>query len=393
VTSQTVGVWWNRTASEATAYSWVENVAQFNNSSGYCPQTTGNLNQQNVTTTLSSIMPWLGMRRCNITSQGIVTAIAGQCGYTDTPLTPGVNVGWILPAFHYATDHLTTADTYKWYISPTGAATDTIRGSSVTWKLHPAFIRNGLRKPYIVLGAYGGYVQTVGATSYLTSQAGVIPTDNTTYANFQTYAANVGNGFQLMDWAAIAAYQLTYLLEYGGFNSQTLLGQGNTTGSTTAIAGTTAAYGNNSFGTQDATTPVSFHGLENPYGDLNKYVEGVNINNGEIWVTDHGPYAYSTFGPPYVDTGLSIPTSGSAVCVTDIVSSATYDYLFLPATASGAYMTTKLCDAYTYASGMRILVNGGLHNYTSANGMFQNMPASSSTPSVQYGARLMYIPQ
>ena len=429
MTSQTIGILWVRTAAEASAYSWLENLAQFN-SGGYCPQTNGNVNQKSVTAYLNSVSPWSGMRRCNILSNGIITAWQNAsltgCGYTDTPTTPTKQVGWTLPAFYYWTYHLKTTDdanTYRWFISPTGSSNDTISAASFPadvntgtlsgftgwpysppWKLHPAFSRGGVRKPYIVLGAYEGHITGTNPNFYLNSTSGVTPTGSSgpsgwtgTIAQFRSAGQKVGTGWGIHDYLSVCAYQLPYLIEYGGFNSQLLLGGGNTNSAGALNTGATALNGNTSYGVSGAyTSAVSYRGLENPYGNIDLFVDGINMNNGlDPWIADHG-FVSDTFVAPYTDTTLGGNITG--YFISDIGVNATYDYGFIPS-ASTASATTKLCDMVTIGySNPYIMFNSGFYGSDSANtgtaGMFTAFLSKlSSYTAAPLGARLMYIPQ
>ena len=422
MTSQTIGISWVRNAAEASAYTWLENLSGYNDSggtySGHCNQTHGAANQALVTTYLNSVSPFSGMRRCNITSNGIITAVQNSagtgCGYTATPSTPTNQVGWILPAFYYYTNHTPGSDdTYRWYISPaqdlaTANSRDTVGGSAVTWKLHPAFSRGGVAKPYIVLGAYEGIVSGTTPTFYLNS-TGANTTQPTTSGNppasftaniasFRTAANNVGTGWGIQDFNSLAAVQLSYLLEFGGFNSQVLLG-GGYTATTLQNTGTTAANGNATVGTTASyTTPVSYRGLENPYGNIYKFIDGINIKSYDPWIADNGftsaVPAFYTAPTPYIDTGLAIgQTAGYAG---NITTTATYDYGFLPA-ATGGSASTQLCDYFNPATGNVVMYHGGSYNIGGTDayaGMFYyNMLYGNTTTGAGLGARLMYIPQ
>jgi len=428
MTSQTIGISWNRTASEATAYSWLENLAQFN-SGGYCPQGYGNVNQANVTAYLNSVLPFAGMRRCNILSNGIITAWQNAsltgCGYTDTPSTPTTQAGWTLPAYYYYTNHTPGVDnTYRWYISATGAATDTVNGSAVTWKLHPAFSRGGVPKPYIVLGAYEGYVNG----GYLNSTAGVIPTTNQTITTFRGYANAVGAGWNLQDYLSTCAVQLPLLMEMGGFNSQLFVGAGITnitaeshrvegcrTGWTSTLA---AANGGTNLGnttgngvtfttstadglvSPDTATSgnsaVSYRGLENFWGNIGTLYDGINIlaTSGAVWVADNG-FAVDTFSPPYNDTGVVALVSSVNYCTSDILASASFDYGFLASAVSGTNFGIKLCDIYTSgSSGVdRIPAGAGYWPQGAYAGPWMINLIGTAASYTSCGARLMYIPQ
>jgi hypothetical protein len=249
--------------------------------------------------------------------------------------------------------------------------------------LHPAFIRNGINKPWIASGAYEGY----NNSGKLESKAGVTPTVGT-LANLRGYAAARGAGWGVFDYLTLCAVQITYLIEYGGFNAQTLLGKG-ITNTTTQLTGLTTSNGNTTYGTSaDYTHAMSYRGLENVYGNAGHVIDGINIKgNYDPWIADHG-FACDTFAAPYVDTGLTLPSSSNAF-ITDINVSSTYDYVFLPLACSGGNYLIKLTDAAYITTGNRILGSYG-YNGTDSCGMFELYCPSSTWGND--AARLMYIP-
>ena len=299
-----------------------------------------------------------------------------------------------------------------------------------TWKYHPAFIRNTVSKPYLVLGAYEGHTTGSGGSQILNSTAEVLPTTNLLCAGARTYAQNIGsglsyNGWGQQDFLSRCAVQLAYLIECGGFNSRLLIGTGIgnlssethrgtgvRTGWTSTLA---AANGGTNLGNlsglgvafTDSTIDglyvadtavsgnqaVSYRGLENPWGNIEEWLDGLNVTNYIPWVADNS-FAVDTFTAPYTSTGFTLPAGGWA---TDIAVSPTFDYTFIPSAASGGGYTVKLAYYYSNPGASTNFLgttswswNSGMNN---TDMMFLHFVYTSANYLGSVGGRIMYIPQ
>ena len=353
----------------------------------------------------NAINPFGTMQRVNLLDNGVVSAVYGDRCYTDVDTGVMGQCMVRIPKFWYATD-FSVAGTYKWYISDTGNETIDVGGSPTAWRVHPEFIRNGVTKDHIYLSAYEGYYNP--STLKLESGSGHQPTASKTIAQFRTAAELRAGGapglWEQQDYLTTCLVQLLYLLEYGGFNSQTLLSIGVTNitdDSSTNMAintGYTAPLGNASgqvavvhYQTAQTTYAMSYRGIENFYGNTWKFVDGINIKADYMpWVADHG-FASDTFASPYVDSKLTVSSADGFV--SDIVTENTVpsDYGFLPSATAGS-SSRKLCDYYYRAAGNRIAMAGGAWNAGSSAGAFYwYLYAASSASNRSMGARLLYI--
>ena len=108
--------------------------------------------------------------------------------------------------------------------------------------------------------------------------------------------------------------------------------------------------------TSQTTTPMSYHGIENFYGNIYKWVDGINIKaNYNPWIANNG-FASNVFAPPYVNTTLTLPAANGYV--SNLAYAAGFGGAFLPASAAGS-STTYLCDYYYQASGNMSAFFGG----------------------------------
>jgi hypothetical protein len=331
-----------------------------------------------------------GLRRCNLWDDGTPTAYYGDRCYTDTDIANMGQAMVQIPKFYYYMEYDAGTTTYYWFVT-TNASTTIDVGLGIgpqAVKIHPAFTRNTVTKNDIYLGAYEGFVNA--PSGKLESKSDVAPTASINIAQFRIAAqlrAGVADKWEINDYLTTSAVQLLILIEYGGFNSAALLGQG-LTNTTIQNTGLTASYGNTSYGvTSDGTHAISYRGIENFYGNVHKHIDGLNIKaDHNPWIADHG-FVSDTFAAPYVDTTLTLYASSDYAG--DIATTATIDYGFLPS-AGGGSASTKLCSYYMQITGNAHALFGGRKDWPI--GMFSILPmlvAVSAT--ADYGARLMYI--
>jgi len=272
--------------------------------------------------------------------------------------------------------------------------------------LHPAFMKDGVFVPYRYYGAYDACVfngsvyesglnydnnwtsgqnwSAYGAAAKLSSVSGVYPAVGATRANFRTMAANRGTGWREVDFYLESLVQLLYLVEYGSFNSQAKLGDGNVavstgypapsgnqTDSPHSVAGKSNSLGNASTNTTTGavsatrdTAFMSYRGIENWYGNCWNWVDGFNINDNQGYVSnvrstfaDDTATGYDSIGAPMINS------NGWVTNVQQI------PFGFLPSAVGGG-STTYLADYYYNNSGWRVALFGGAANSGASAGAF-----------------------
>ena len=353
-----------------------------------------------------NVYPWAGIRRCILNDSGQIVAYYGESGFVENGSTGQVMVR--IPKFYYRAESFTNG--YRWYVSPKPQG---------GFRVHPAFIRNGVEKDCIYFSAYEGCLYDVSASSYITNDAQVADftagtgdklssianakpcsglTQNLTLPNSRILAHNRGSGWELQDFLTSSAIQLLYLIEYATFNSQAQIGRGvvdKTDDNSTNMAvntGATSSLGNASgkaSGT-DGLVSVSYRGIENFWGNIWKWVDGLNIQaDGKPWVADHS-FASDTFTSPYTYlNGTLATTNGYAK---DILFNSSIDCGFLP-TVVGGSEDSYLCDYYWQNTGNRVALLGGYwYHGSSAGALCWRLASVSSTRDRTIGARLLYVP-
>ena len=261
---------------------------------------------------------------------------------------------------------------------------------------------------YVLNDASGvSFVATTG--DVLSSVASIKPVsgwkNSLTIVNTRVLARNRGTGWEQQDYLTTCGLQLLYLIEYGGFNTQTLLSAGVTNVTDDALTNmsiNTGYTGSKSGGTQlgnasgevtvthyqtaQTTKSFSFHGVENFYGNLWKFVDGINIANNVLWFADNG-FVSDQFSTPYVNTGLTLHNANGYA--TDIKVNNNYKYQFLASVVGGS-SSTYLTDYYYQATGNRIaLFGGGWSTGGAAGGFHWDLNGASGSVGRALGGRLL----
>jgi hypothetical protein len=355
-----------------------------------------------------SIYPWSDIKRCNLADNGTVNDYFGDVGYIEDGTNGQVMVE--IPKFYSRYEYATNPAgdrIVRWYISE-----EEITGFTA---LDKAFIRNGNNNDYYYIGAFDANAYDVSGTAYITddsqivdftastgdilsSIAGVKPLSGASQSahivNCRTIAQNRGTSWQLQDFLGSTAIELLLLIEYGTFNSQGVIGQGITgkasgSGNESENTGATSFLGNVS-GRADGTnnlSAISYRGIENFWGNINNWVDGLNIKaDRQPWVADYG-FESNKFSSPYSDLGVTLPSSNGFVTNIHDLQNA-----FLPSAVGGS-SSTGLFDSYFQNTGNRVARLGGDWIGALVAGAWcwaLNNDSSFSFRAV--GARLAFIP-
>lgn len=393
-------------------------------------------------TSFDAIHCFGGRRRCNITDDGVVVAYQGDAAFTTTgALTQAVTIGETTyavgtkvqvmveqPKFYYKVVPLLTqivseGENYgqhmrkgRYYVSNTPKA---------GFKLHPAFIRNNVEHDIIYLSAFEGSLYDASASAYILDDAQVADfsndmlssianakpmsglTQNLTRANTRKLAQKRGTGWEQSYVATVSASQLLMLIEYTSFNMQTAIGNGNvskTDDGTTNMAentGATVTLGNASGVVTNANgiQIVSYRGEENPYGNIWKWVDGINVQNpspfaagqhGKVYVADNG-FADNVSESPFKDTGIC-PACGEGY-VSAFGYSEEFDWLFIPTEHTGNTSLPVGDYVWNNNPGWRVTrIGGSWDNGANAGAFCWSLNYDTSYRYRNFGGRLVYVP-
>lgn len=240
--------------------------------------------------------------------------------------------------------------------------------------------RGTTRKEKFYLGAYKGYTNS----SKLRSLSGKTPTVNQTIGTFRTQAQANGEGYENSGFYQLIFRQVMYILKYKNLNSQTALGQGYTGGSAAVATGGTNTNGMD-YGTTSSTTRVKLFGLEDFWGNVWEWIDGVVTDSTRniLTATDN----FNDSGSGYTNQGQGATSNIGGYMS---VPQGTTKTGFLAKTVGGSE-TTYFCDcAYLYASCVTMF-GGDWSNGSNAGAFRLIVYNASSYSSSNIAARLMYL--
>lgn len=384
-----------------------------------------------------------GRKRCCVSNDGTILAYYGDNGYSEDGSNGQVMV--YQPKFYYRVVplrleknsvsglgyHIRKANYYVTDKPQTG------------FKIHPVFIDgNGNEVNYVLFSAFEGSMYDVSTSTYvndgtntdttigkgdlLCSVSGVKPISGVkkplTKTNAETMAVNRGSGWHLETIKATMANTLLMVIEFGTLNSQTALGDGvvSITGdisfNRSSLTGSTAALGNAS-GTASETVSeiggtettynvngkvsVSYRGVENPWGNIWKHIQGINIwgngtmAGGQPYIADGlSDFSETTHTGNYKAVGFTLPNASGYINAFGY-GKTEYDWLLLPSEIGGTSAlpvgdctyTTPNLNGYRIArfgSDCSYGVNGGASCWHCAHGVGAYHRI--------IGCRLLYVP-
>ena len=383
-----------------------------------------------------------GRRRCNVADDGTILAYYGDDNYADDGSNGQVMV--YQPAFYYRVVPLifdkntTTGVGYhlrkaKYYISDT---------PYLGFRRHPAFYdENGNEVEYVLMSAYEGSMYDVSASKYvndgtntstvieagdlLCSVAGVKPISGLkktlTKTNAEKLATNRGTGWHLETIKVTSANQLLMMVELGTMNTQTAIGQGavsvidNSSYNCSSYTGSTASLGNTTGqatktinergGTETTYTAsgklsITYRGVENPWGNIWKHIQGINIYGngamagGQPYIANNFAFNESKSGDNYEAVGFTLPNTNGYVNAMGY-GSKEFDWLLMPSEVGGtsALPVGDYCCVNSDLKGYRIALWGGYWlDGPCAGGFYWFCARSVGHCSQAIGGRLSYIP-
>lgn len=229
----------------------------------------------------------------------------------------------------------------------------------------------------------GAYKASANGTK-LYSCSGQSPLVSQTIGTFRTYANNRGTGYEQMTFYVRTFLCCAYLLRFGNLNSQAAVGQGYVNASERTNTGATNAQGMN-YGTTSQTTQIKCLGLEDLWGNVHEWVDGIFSSSTRNILTAIYNKDMNDTGSGYQDNG-----QGATVNIGNYMSvpQGTTETGFVAKEVSGS-ATTYFCD-YTYLYASLIAYASGYYGDTDSAGVFVlsvNYSASSSAATV--GGRLI----
>lgn len=383
-----------------------------------------------------------GRKRCNVADDGSIVAWYGDADYKEDGSMGQVMV--YQPKFYYLVcpveyDPIDTGIGYhlrkaNYYVSEKPRA---------GFRLHPAFYdASGNEIDYFLTSAYEGSIYDASASAYLlndeqvmntgedkfSSIAGARPasgsSQNLTRPNIEAMAQNRGTNWHGDLIKQVSAEQMLMIIEMGMMNLQTAIAQGvvslpwttgsDTTSSYAAATGSTASLGNGTGRaektttyeggvakeyTVDGKTSVCWRGKENFWGNIWKFVYGINIwgngkmGGGQPYICSDFSFAESKNSGNYEPAGFTVTNANGYISAMGY--STACDWLFIASECLGnsslpvgdyTYITVNL-NGYSIARLGGGWIVGGV-----AGGFCWALNYGVGVRSRIVGGRLVYIP-
>ena len=383
-----------------------------------------------------------GRKRCNVADDGSIVAWYGDADYKEDGSMGQVMV--YQPKFYYLVcpveyDPIDTGIGYhlrkaNYYVSEKPRA---------GFRLHPAFYdASGNEIDYFLTSAYEGSIYDASASAYLlndeqvmntgedkfSSIAGARPasgsSQNLTRPNIEAMAQNRGTNWHGDLIKQVSAEQMLMIIEMGMMNLQTAIAQGvvslpwttgsDTTSSYAAATGSTASLGNGTGRaektttyeggvakeyTVDGKTSVCWRGKENFWGNIWKFVYGINIwgngkmGGGQPYICSDFSFAESKNSGNYEPAGFTVTNANGYISAMGY--STACDWLFIASECLGN--SSLPVGDYTYITvnlnGYRIArLGGGWPDGGDAGGFYWTLVDGVGIRARIIGGRLVYIP-
>lgn len=383
-----------------------------------------------------------GRKRCNVADDGSIVAWYGDADYKEDGSMGQVMV--YQPKFYYLVcpveyDPIDTGIGYhlrkaNYYVSEKPRA---------GFRLHPAFYdASGNEIDYFLTSAYEGSIYDASASAYLlndeqvmntgedkfSSIAGARPasgsSQNLTRPNIEAMAQNRGTNWHGDLIKQVSAEQMLMIIEMGMMNLQTAIAQGvvslpwttgsDTTSSYAAATGSTASLGNGTGRaektttyeggvakeyTVDGKTSVCWRGKENFWGNIWKFVYGINIwgngkmGGGQPYICSDFSFAESKNSGNYEPAGFTVTNANGYISAMGY--STACDWLFIASECLGN--SSLPAGDYTYITvnlnGYRIaLLGGAWAGGGVAGGFCWYLAGGVGNRDRDIGGRLVYIP-
>lgn len=383
-----------------------------------------------------------GRKRCNVADDGSIVAWYGDADYKEDGSMGQVMV--YQPKFYYLVcpveyDPIDTGIGYhlrkaNYYVSEKPRA---------GFRLHPAFYdASGNEIDYFLTSAYEGSIYDASASAYLlndeqvmntgedkfSSIAGARPasgsSQNLTRPNIEAMAQNRGTNWHGDLIKQVSAEQMLMIIEMGMMNLQTAIAQGvvslpwttgsDTTSSYAAATGSTASLGNGTGRaektttyeggvakeyTVDGKTSVCWRGKENFWGNIWKFVYGINIwgngkmGGGQPYICSDFSFAESKNNGNYEPAGFTVTNANGYISAMGY--STACDWLFIASECLGN--SSLPVGDYTYITvnlnGYRIArLGGSWGSGGGAGGFYWYLAHGVGYRNRSVGGRLVYIP-
>lgn len=209
---------------------------------------------------------------------------------------------------------------------------------------------------YVLVGKYEGS----GSASRVYSKSGATVLVNITRGNFRIGCKANGKGYQQYDFMIDAIIKELFMIEFATTNSQSIMqgytAQSNVAAVATGRTDTVKTASGSEINNTDGKHACKYRGIENPFGNVWKWCDGINFDTEKIYVCeDPEYYADDKHDAPYTYMGDRLMSDGYLKEVTPFAKNPLLGY----ATAIGAGSTTHYSDYYYVNNTGTVLRCGG----------------------------------
>lgn len=245
---------------------------------------------------------------------------------------------------------------------------------------YKAFKRGSVEKDAFYLGRYKGYV----SGGKMRSLSGKTPTANQTIGTFRGYAHAMGSGYENSGYYQLLWRQALYAIKYKMQNTQEVIGKGYTGGSAVTTTGQTNGKGD-TYGTTSTTQQVVLFGLEDFYGNIWEWIDGLvtDASRNILTATDN----FNDSGSGYDSFASGVTSNIGNYLITPQGNS---DTGFTAKTVGGS-ATTYFCDSSGLYASCVAKFGGYCGDGDSAGVFYFSVYAASSYSNADVGGRLMFL--
>lgn len=245
---------------------------------------------------------------------------------------------------------------------------------------------------------------------------------NLSRSNFEALAANRGAGWHIDTIKTVSANQLLMMIELGTMNTQLAIGLGvvnitddsayncsSITGATTELGNATgqatstmnSINGNGTINTEPGKVSVSYRGIENPWGNIWKFINGINIwgdglmDGGQPYIADDFGFVESKQAENYKAVGFTLPNTAGSYINSIGYGNDDYDWLLMPSEVGGSSnlpVGDMLFSAENLNGYCSVRIGGHYADSVRAGSFCLSCKTGANSHGRNFGARLTYIP-
>ena len=238
-------------------------------------------------------------------------------------------------------------------------------------------------------GMYGARYKTSNSNQ---SRSGATITVNQSIVTMRNNAKAKGTGWGLHDFVERCANEWLFIVEYASYDCQTKIGEGVSTRSVQIATGGTDAmtfHTGRAAGTATAVS-VQYRYSEDLWGNTYDWCDGINVINGQTWVSTDWQNYQSDITEGYTQVGTALSGSNSGY-ISELVEDENNTWCCgVPKAFSGSDSTYITDYAYYYSGAYVLRVGGNFSNGSKCGLFYFYAYRSSSYAGSDTGSRLTY---